>query len=85
MQFQKLGQRVRSKKRKFGEPDVNPNGASSSTADTPKRRESKQGYSAENGTALCWVCCGSKHVGYIPFVDLNKDRTALSGESWKTY
>ena len=31
------------KKRKIGEPDINPGGASSLTADIPKRRESEQG------------------------------------------
>ena len=31
------------KKRKIGEPDINPGGASSPTADTPKRRESEEG------------------------------------------
>ena len=30
---------VSLKKRKVGEPDINPEGASSSTADTPKRKE----------------------------------------------
>ena len=34
-------------KRKIGEQDVNPGGASSLTADTPRRRESEQGFSAE--------------------------------------
>ena len=44
-----------SLKRKNGEPDVNPGGASSSTADTPKRRESLQRSSArnENSVAGC--------------------------------
>ena len=32
---------VRSLKRKIGEPDINPGGASSLTADTPKRGESE--------------------------------------------
>ena len=43
---------VSLKKRKIGEPDINPSGASSSTADTPKRRESEQGSSAENENFL---------------------------------
>ena len=37
-------------KRKIGEPDINPGGASSSTADTPKRRESEQGSSANESS-----------------------------------
>ena len=42
------------KKRKAGEPVVNPGGASSLTADTPKRRESEQGSSAkESSLAGC--------------------------------
>ena len=36
------------KKRRIGEPEINPGGAPSSTADTPKRTESEQGSSAEN-------------------------------------
>ena len=39
---------VSLKKRKVGEPDINPSGASSLTADTPKRRESEQGSSAND-------------------------------------
>ena len=39
------------KKRKIGETDINPGGASRSTADTPKKRESEQGSSA-NGSSL---------------------------------
>ena len=39
---------VSLKKRKIGEPDINPGGASSLTADTPKRGESEQGSSAGN-------------------------------------
>ena len=34
-------------KRKFGEQDINPGGASCLTADTHRRRESEQGFSAE--------------------------------------
>ena len=46
---------VSLKKRKVGEPEINPGGASSSTADTPKRRESVQRSSArnENSVAGC--------------------------------
>ena len=38
------------KKRKIGEPDINPSGASRSTADTPKRKESEQGSSANESS-----------------------------------
>ena len=42
------------KKRKVGEPDVNPGGASSLTADTPSRGESEQGSTAhESSLAGC--------------------------------
>ena len=42
------------KKRKAGEPDINPGGASSLTADTPKWKESEQGSSAnESSLADC--------------------------------
>ena len=50
------------KKRKIGEPDINPGGASSLTADTPKRRESEQGSSARwrvvlrQSTTFCVTC-----------------------------
>ena len=43
---------VSLKQRKVGEPDINPGGASSSTADTPKSRESEQGSSAGNENLL---------------------------------
>ena len=43
---------VSLKKRKIGEPDVNAGGASSLTADTPKRGESEQGSSANE---ICWL------------------------------
>ena len=39
---------VNLKKTKICEPDINPGGASSLTADTPKRGESEQGSNAEN-------------------------------------
>ena len=43
---------VSLRKRETGEPDINPGGASSSTAHTPKRRESEQGSSAGNENLL---------------------------------
>ena len=46
---------VSLKKRKIGEPDINPGGGSSVTANSPKRRGSEQGSSArsENLLAVC--------------------------------
>ena len=46
------------KKRTIGEPGIDPGEASSLTADTPKRRESEQGSSAENESLLaeCMYC-----------------------------
>ena len=43
---------VSLKKRNVGEPDINPGGASSLTADTPKRGEFLQGSSAGNENLL---------------------------------
>ena len=43
---------VSLKKRKIGQPDFNPGGASSLTADTPKRGKSEQGSSAGNENLL---------------------------------
>ena len=48
------------KKRKIGEPDINPGGASSSTTDTPKKRESEQRSSAnESSLAGCIAAINS--------------------------
>ena len=41
------------KKRKIGEPVINPGRASSLTADTPKRGESEQGSSANESSLAC--------------------------------
>ena len=72
---------VSLKKRKIGEPDINPGGASSLTADTPKRGESEQVSRAENESSLA-VCIAA--VNNLLFdmqsVDLSRDRTALSGK-----
>ena len=69
------------KKRKIGEPDINPGGASSLTADTPKRGECEQGSNAENESLLA-VCIAAvnKLLCDAPSVDLSRDRTALSGK-----
>ena len=69
------------KKRKIGEPDINPGGASSSTADTLKRRESEQGSSAENESlpAGC-IAAVNNFLCDTPSVDLSRDRAALNGK-----
>ena len=73
---------VSLKQMKIGEPDINPGGASSSTADTPKRRESEQGSSAgnENLLAGCIAAVNKLLCDDMPSVDLSRDRTALSGK-----
>ena len=69
------------KKRKIGEPDINPRRASSLTADTPKRRESEQGSSAENESVLAGcIAAVNKLLCDMPSVDLRRVRTALSGK-----
>ena len=72
---------VSLKKRKIGEPDVNPGGASSLTADTPKRGESEQGSSAENENLLAGCTAAlNKLLCDTPSVDLSRHCTALSGK-----
>ena len=67
------------KKRKIGEPDINPGGASSTTADTPKWGESEQGSSAGNWNLLArCIAAVNKLLCDTPSVDLSRDRTALS-------
>ena len=69
------------KKRKVGEPDINPGGAWSLTADTLKRRESEQGSSAGNENLLAGcIAAVNKLLCDTPTVDLSRDRTALSGK-----
>ena len=58
------------KKRKTGESDVNPGGALSLTADTPKREGSEHASNVESSTVLC----------DMPSVDLSHDRTAPTGK-----
>ena len=68
-------------KRKVGEPDINPGGASSLTADTPKKGESKQGSSAGNDNLLAGcIAAVNKLLCDTLSVDLSRDRTALSGK-----
>ena len=72
---------VTLKKRKIGEPDINPGGASRLTADTLKRRESEQGSSAANENLLAGcIAAVNKLLCDRPSVDLSRDRTALSGK-----
>ena len=72
---------VNLKKRKTGEPDINQGGASSLTADTPKRGESEQGSNAENEGLTGGRCIATvnKLLCDTPSVDLSRDCTALSG------
>ena len=68
------------KKRKIGEPEINPGGASSLTADTPKRRESEQGSSANENLLAGCIAAVNNLLCDVPTVDLSRDRTALSGK-----
>ena len=62
-------------------PDINPGGASSSTADTRKRGESEQGSSAENKSlpAGC-LAAVNNFLCDTPSVGLSRDRAALNGK-----
>ena len=71
---------VGSKKRKVCESDINPGGASSLTADTPKRRESERGSSANESSLAGCIAAVNKLLCDTPSVDLSRDRTALSGK-----
>ena len=66
--------------RKVGEPDINPGGASSSTADTPKRRVSEQGSSANESSLAGCIAAVNNLLCDTPTVDLSRDRNALSGK-----
>ena len=68
------------KNRKIGAPDIKPGGASSSTADTPKRRESEQGSSANVSSLAGCIAAVNNLLCDVPTVDLSQDRTALSGK-----
>ena len=69
-----------SRKRKIGEPDINPGGASSQTADTSKRKESEQGSSANESSLAGCIAAVNKLLCDTPSVDLSRDRTSLSGK-----
>ena len=63
---------VRLLKRKIGEPDINPGGASSLTADTPKSAESEQGSSAGNENLLAGcIAAVNELLCDMPSVDLS--------------
>ena len=68
------------KKRKIGEPDINPGGASSWTADTRKRRESEEGSSANESSLAGCIAAVNNLLCDVPTVDLSRDRTAYSGK-----
>ena len=68
------------KKRKIGEPDINPGGASSPMADTPKRKESEQGSSANESSLAGCIAAVNNLLCDVPTVDLSRDRTVLSGK-----
>ena len=69
-------------KRKVGEPDINPGGTSSLTADTPKKGKSKQGSTVQENDNLLAGCIAAvnKLLCDMLSVDLSRDRTALSGK-----
>ena len=66
------------KKRKVGEPDINPGVASSSTADTSKRRESEQGSSANESSLAGCIAAVSNLLCDTPSAELSRDVTAVS-------
>ena len=68
------------KKRKLDEPDINPGGSSSLTADTPKRKQSEQGSSANESSLAGCIAAVNNLLCDVPIVDLSRDRTALSGK-----
>ena len=59
---------------------INPVGASSLTADTPKRRESEQGSSANESSLAGCIAAVNNLLWDVPTVDSSRDRTALSGK-----
>ena len=77
MQFKLKEPDANLKKRKIGEPDINPGGASSLTADTPKRKESEQGSSANESSLAGCIAAVNNILCDVPTVDLSRDRTAL--------
>ena len=80
MQFKLKEPDANLKKRKIGEPDINPGGASSLTPYTPKRKESEQGSSANESSLAGCIAAVNNLLCDVPTVDLSRDRTALSGQ-----
>ena len=73
--------RCQFEKWKIGEKDVNPGGASTSTADTPKRRESEHKSNAESSNLLAgYIAAVNEILCDTPSVDLSQDRTARTGK-----
>ena len=68
------------KKRKTGESDVNPGGASSPPTDTPKREESEHASNVESSTVLTGCIAAIKKLCDMPSVDLSHDCTAQTGK-----
>ena len=68
------------KKRKIGEPDINPDKTSSLTADTAKSRESEQGSSANESSLAGCIAAVNNLLCDMPRVDFSRDRTALRGK-----
>ena len=63
-------------KRKTGESDVNPGGASSPTADTPKKEESEHASNVESSTLLTGCIASVVEVLCDMSSDVSHDRTA---------
>ena len=71
---------VSLKKRKIGGPDINPGGASSLTANTPKSREPEHKSNAESSNLLAGCIAAVNEIPFdTPSVDLSQDRTARTG------
>ena len=70
---------VSLKKRKVGEPDINPGGSVKLNGETPKRGESEQVSSAGNENLLAGcIAAVNKLLRDTPSVDHGRDRTAQS-------
>ena len=64
------------KKRKIGDPNISPGGASSLMEDTPKRGESEQGSIAGNENLLAGcIAAVNKLLWDMPSIDLSRERT----------
>ena len=72
--------RCKFEKEEIGEPDINPGRASSLFADTPKRKESEQGSSANESSLAGCIAAVNNLLCDVTTVDLSRDRSALSGK-----